>query len=128
GQRSEVRYVRGFQWARESFSDVFRRHMAVAVFFGLGTGTLSAFLPTFADALGVRSVALFYTGYAVAALGIRLVGGRLIDTAGRSSACSARFSSAARPAAPSPSDGSRTRWATRSRGRRSRPSSSSARS
>jgi MFS family permease len=83
GQRSEVRYVRGFQWAREGFSDVFRRHMAVAVFFGLGTGTLSAFLPTFADALGVRSVALFYTGYAVAAIGIRLAGGRLIDTAGR---------------------------------------------
>jgi MFS family permease len=31
----------------------------------------------------VRTVALFYTGYAVAAIGVRLVGGRLIDSAGR---------------------------------------------
>ena len=82
-QRSEVRYVRGVQWAREGIADVFRRHMAVAFFFGLGTGTLSAFLPTFAEDLGVRTVGLFYTGYAVAAIAVRVVGGRLIDTAGR---------------------------------------------
>src|SRR5207237_9515631 len=80
---TEIRYVRGFQWAREGIADIFRRHMAVACFFGLGTGTLSTFLPTFAEELGVRTVALFYTGYAVAAIGVRLVGGRLIDTAGR---------------------------------------------
>jgi MFS family permease len=82
-ERTEVRYVRGFQWARESFADVFRRHMAVSFFFGLGTGTLSAFLPTFAEGLGVRTVALFYTGYAASAIAVRVVGGRLIDTAGR---------------------------------------------
>jgi len=81
--RTEVRYVRGFQWAREGVADVFRRHMAVAFFFGLGTGTLSAFLPTFAEQLGVRTVALFYTGYAASAIAVRIVGGRLIDTAGR---------------------------------------------
>ena len=82
-QRTEVRYVRGFQWAREGVSDVFHRHMAVSFFFGLGTGTLSAFMPAFGEDLGVRTVALFYTGYAAAAIGVRLVGGRLIDTAGR---------------------------------------------
>ena len=82
-QRTEVRYVRGLRWARDVFADVFRRHMAVSFFFGLGTGTLSAFLPTFAEELGVRTVALFYTGYAVSAIAVRLVGGRLIDTAGR---------------------------------------------
>jgi MFS family permease len=82
-QRTEVRYVRGFQWAREGIADVFRRHMAVAFFFGLGTGTLSAFMPTFAEELGVRTVGLFYTGYAAAAIAVRVVGGRLIDTAGR---------------------------------------------
>jgi MFS family permease len=82
-ERTEVRYVRGFQWAREGFADVFRRHMAVSFFFGLGTGTLSAFLPTFAEGLGVRTVALFYTGYATSAIAVRVVGGRLIDTAGR---------------------------------------------
>jgi len=82
-ERTEVRYVRGFQWAREGVADVFRRHMAVSFFFGLGTGTLSAFLPTFAEGLGVRTVALFYTGYAASAIAVRVVGGRLIDTAGR---------------------------------------------
>jgi len=82
-QRTEIRYVRGLRWAREAFADIFRRHMAVSFFFGLGTGTLSAFLPTFAEDLGVRTVALFYTGYAVSAIAVRVAGGRLIDTAGR---------------------------------------------
>lgn len=82
-RRAEVRYVRGYQAAREGFADIFRRHMAVAFFFGLSTGTLSAFLPTFAEELGVRTVALFYTGYAGAAIAVRVVGGRLIDTRGR---------------------------------------------
>jgi MFS family permease len=81
--RTDVRYVRGLQWAREGYADIFRRHMAVSFFFGLGTGTLSAFLPTFAEDLGVRTVALFYTGYAASAIAVRVVGGRLIDTAGR---------------------------------------------
>ena len=82
-QRTQVRHVRGFQMAREGVGDLFRRHMAVAFFFGLGTGTLFAFLPTFAEGLGVRTVALFYTGYAAAAIAVRLVGGRMIDTRGR---------------------------------------------
>jgi MFS family permease len=82
-QRAEVRYVRGLRWARDVVGDVFRRHMAVAFFFGLGTGTLFAFMPTFAEDLGVRTVALFYTGYALSAIAVRLVGGRLIDTRGR---------------------------------------------
>ena len=82
-QRAEIRYVRGLQWARESFAEIVRRHNVVAFFFGLGTGTLFAFLPTFADDLGIRTVALFYTGYAVSAIAVRLVGGRLIDTRGR---------------------------------------------
>jgi MFS family permease len=82
-QRTELRYVQGFQALRESIADVFRRHMAVAFFFGLSTGTLSAFLPTFAEELGVRTVALFYTGYAAAAIAVRVAGGTLIDTRGR---------------------------------------------
>ena len=82
-QRTEVRYVQGFQALREGFADVFKRHMAVAFFFGLSTGTLSAFLPTFAEDLGVRTVALFYTGYAASAIAVRIAGGGLIDTRGR---------------------------------------------
>ena len=82
-QRAELRYVRGLRWAQDIVADVFRLHMAVAFFFGLGTGTLFAFLPTFAEELRVRTVALFYTGYALSAIGVRLVGGRLIDTRGR---------------------------------------------
>ena len=82
-QRSEVRYVRGLRWARDVVDEIFRRHMAVAFFFGLGAGTLSTFMPTFAEDLGVRTVALFYTGYAVSAIAVRLVGGRMIDTRGR---------------------------------------------
>jgi MFS family permease len=82
-QRAELRYVRGLRWAQDIVADVFRLHMAVAFFFGLGTGTLFAFLPTFAEELRVRTVALFYTGYALSAIAVRLVGGRLIDTQGR---------------------------------------------
>ena len=82
-QRTEVRYVRGLRWAQEIVGDVFRVHMAVAFFFGLGTGTLFAFVPTFAEALRVRTIALFYTGYALSAIAVRLAGGRLIDTRGR---------------------------------------------
>jgi MFS family permease len=58
--------------------------MAVTVFFGLGTGTIFAFLPTFAEDLGVTTLAIFYTAYASAAMGVRIFGGRLIDTRGRS--------------------------------------------
>ena len=82
-QRREIRYVGGFRWPREMVSDVLQRRMAVAFFFGLGTGVLFAFIPTFAEDLGERTVALFYTAYAVSAIAVRLAGGRMIDTHGR---------------------------------------------
>jgi len=41
------------------------------------------FLPTFGDGLGVHSISLFYTAYAIAAVSVRVVGGNLIDTRGR---------------------------------------------
>lgn len=68
---------------RAGLVEVLRLHMALAFFFGLGTGAMFTFLPTFGEALGVRSVSLFYTAYAVAALGVRVGGGNLIDTLGR---------------------------------------------
>jgi MFS family permease len=63
--------------------EVLRLHMALAFFFGLGTGAMFTFLPTFGEALGVHSVSLFYTAYAIAAVGVRVAGGNLIDTRGR---------------------------------------------
>lgn len=63
--------------------DVLRVHMAIAFFFGLGTGTVFTFLPTFAELLGVRGLGLFYTAYAAAAMLVRITGGSLIDTHGR---------------------------------------------
>src|SRR5438132_6811208 len=45
--------------------------------------TIFVFLPTFAESLGVQTLALFYTEYALAAIGVRVFGGRLIDTRGR---------------------------------------------
>jgi len=75
--------VRGSEWVRASVDEVMQRHMAVTVFFGLSTGVIFAFLPTFAESLGVHTLALFYTGYAGAAMAVRVFGGRLIDTRGR---------------------------------------------
>src|SRR2546426_4213727 len=75
--------VRGAEWVRASLDEVMHRHMAVTIFFGLGTGVIFAFLPTFAESLGVHTLALFYTGYAGAAMAVRVFGGRLIDTQGR---------------------------------------------
>jgi MFS family permease len=75
--------ARGLDMVREGVADLVQRHMAVAVFFGLGTGTVFAFLPTFAEELGVTTLALFYTAYAGAAMAVRVFGGRLIDTRGR---------------------------------------------
>jgi MFS family permease len=66
-----------------ALEDLLHLHMLVAVFFGLGSGTIFAFLPTFAEDLGVRTLSLFYTAYAVAAIAVRVAGGRLIDTRGR---------------------------------------------
>jgi MFS family permease len=82
-RRADVLPTRGLAWAREGLDDVFQRHMTITLFFGLGAGTLFAFLPTYAESLGVRTLALFYTAYAGAAMFVRIVGGRAIDTRGR---------------------------------------------
>lgn len=81
--RAEVPAVRASLWERGGFDEVFHKHMAVTLFFGLGAGTIFVFLPTFADNLGVRTLALFYTAYAFAAMAVRVFGGSLIDTHGR---------------------------------------------
>jgi MFS family permease len=72
-----------FAGARGGLEDVRRKPMLLAVFFGLGSGTIFTFVPTFAEELGVRVLSLFYTAYAVAAVSVRLAGGHLIDTRGR---------------------------------------------
>jgi MFS family permease len=73
----------GLSSLREGIVDIMHLHMALALFFGLGTGVMFTFLPTFGDGLGVHSISLFYTAYAIAAVGVRVVGGNLIDTRGR---------------------------------------------
>jgi MFS family permease len=78
-----ARTPEGFPWERGALDELLRRHMAVTVFFGLGTGAIFAFLPTFAVELGVRTLALFYTAYSAAAMAVRVFGGELIDTRGR---------------------------------------------
>lgn len=75
--------TRSAHWIRTGLDEALRLHMAVTLFFGFGTGTVFAFLPTFAEHLGVRTLALFYTAYAGAAMAVRIFGGRLIDTRGR---------------------------------------------
>jgi MFS family permease len=81
--RATARPVQGFLWEPGALAEVFRLSMAVTIFFGLGAGTIFVFLPTFAESLGVRTLALFYSAYALAAIGVRVFGGRLIDTHGR---------------------------------------------
>src|SRR2546427_11078856 len=76
----------GYLWERGTLAEVFRLSMGVTGFFGLGAGTIFVFLPTFAESLGVRTLALFYTAYALAAIGVRVLGGRFIDTHGRRAA------------------------------------------
>ncbi|MCI0547329.1 MAG: MFS transporter [Candidatus Rokubacteria bacterium] len=73
----------GLTSVRQVLRALLRTHMAVAFFFGLGTGVIFTFLPTFGELLGVRGVGLFYTAYAVAAMLVRVMGGELIDTLGR---------------------------------------------
>ena len=51
----------GLEMFRDGLKDVLRLHMALAFFFGLGTGAMFTFMPTFGESLGVRSVALYYT-------------------------------------------------------------------
>jgi MFS family permease len=75
--------VPGVRAVREGLGEILRLHMGLAFFFGLGTGTIFTFLPTFGELLGVTSLALFYTAYAGAAMIVRAVGGGLSDTRGR---------------------------------------------
>ncbi|MBI4637313.1 MAG: MFS transporter [Candidatus Rokubacteria bacterium] len=82
-RRGEALPLSGIRSVREGFGEILQRHMAVTVFFGLGTGTIFAFLPTFAESLGVSTLSLFYTGYAGAAMAVRVFAGRLVDTHGR---------------------------------------------
>ena len=68
---------------RRGIEELLHLHMGLALCFGLGTGTIFTFLPTFAERLGVRGLGLFYTAYAGAAMLVRVAGGELIDTLGR---------------------------------------------
>ncbi len=68
---------------RQGLRELLRLHMALMFFFGLGTGTVFTFLPTFAERLGVTGLGLFYTAYAGAAMLVRVAGGELIDVRGR---------------------------------------------
>ena len=73
----------GLHVIREGLRQLRHMHMLLAFFFGLGTGTIFTFLPTFGEFLGVTSVGLFYTAYAGAAILVRVAGGSLIDVRGR---------------------------------------------
>src|SRR5262249_42002456 len=73
----------GSLWERGGLDELRHRHMVVTLFFGLGAGTIFVFVPTFADSLGIETLAVFYTAFALAAIGVRVFGGRLIDTHGR---------------------------------------------
>jgi MFS family permease len=73
----------GLQVIREGLLELRHMHMLLAFFFGLGTGTVFTFLPTFGEVLGVASVGLFYTAYAGSAMLVRVAGGTLIDVRGR---------------------------------------------
>jgi MFS family permease len=73
----------GLDAFRRGLQELRHLHMAIGFFFGLGTGTIFTFLPTFAERLGVTGLGLFYTAYASAAMLVRITGGELIDTRGR---------------------------------------------
>jgi len=73
----------GLEELREGLRELLRVHMVLGFFFGLGTGTVFTFLPTFAEQLGVTGLGLFYTAYAASAVAVRVFGGNLIDTRGR---------------------------------------------
>lgn len=67
----------------ERLYEMTRLPMLIALTFGLGSGTVFIFLPTFAQSLGMKNLGLFYTAYAGAALLVRTLGGGLIDRLGR---------------------------------------------
>jgi MFS family permease len=73
----------GLAAVRQGLQELFHLHMGLMFFFGLGTGTIFTFVPTFAERLGVTGLGLFYTAYASAAMLVRVTGGGLIDTRGR---------------------------------------------
>ncbi len=73
----------GLEAVRQGIEELLHLHMVLAFCFGLGTGTVFTFLPTFAELLGVRGLGLFYTAYAAGAMLVRLFGGELIDVRGR---------------------------------------------
>ena len=73
----------GWEAVRQGIAELLHLHMGLMFFFGLGTGTIFTFLPTFAERLGVTGLGLFYTAYAGAAMLVRVAGGGLIDTRGR---------------------------------------------
>jgi len=73
----------GLDAIRQGVEELLHLHMGLMFFFGLGTGTVFTFVPTFAERLGVTGLGLFYTAYASAAMLVRVVGGELIDTRGR---------------------------------------------
>jgi MFS family permease len=60
-----------------------RLPMALGSSFGLGTGVVFTFLPTYAESLGVARIGVFAIAYAVGALTVRAVAGGLIDAVGR---------------------------------------------
>ncbi len=82
-RRTSLGFRAGLGDILEGLGDLFRLPMALAFTFGLGLGTIFTFVPTFADQLGIRNLALFYTGYAGSAMLVRVAGGRLSDTLGR---------------------------------------------
>ncbi len=84
-ERERVDVPTAPDWAsiRTMLDDVAHRHMAITVFFGLGSGTIFAFLPTFGERIGVRTLALFYIAYSCAAMVVRVLAGHWIDTRGR---------------------------------------------
>jgi MFS family permease len=73
----------GLAAVRHGLRELLHLHMGLMFFFGLGTGTIFTFLPTFGERLGVTGLGLFYTAYATAAMLVRVAGGGLIDTRGR---------------------------------------------
>jgi MFS family permease len=82
-RRDAVAARPGLHVIREGLLELRHMHMLLGLFFGLGTGTIFTFLPTFGEDLGITSVGLFYTAYAGAAMLVRVVGGNLIDVRGR---------------------------------------------
>lgn len=55
----------------------------LALVFGLASGAVFVFLPTYATQAGLSRIGGFYVAYSVAAIGIRLACGRLSDRLGR---------------------------------------------